>query len=417
MKNFVTIIKRLWNHFQSDSLFQNSVYLMLATAVMASLGFFFWLLNARLFTPEQVGIATTLISVATLISGLSQLGLGNSLIKYLPTSERKHEKINTALTLIIIASSMISLLFLIFLAKLSPPLLFIRDSVIYCVLFIVLTTFSALNMVSDNIFIAYRISVFVFLKNTIFSLLKLILPFFLISFAAYGIYISFGIASAVAFTLSLYFLFVKTQYYFRFRINREIVIKMTKFSLGNYASTFIGNLPTLLLPLLITNSMGTKFSAYFYMDIMIANLLFVIPTAVAQSLFAEGSHDMSKIDFYLTRSLKLVFLVITPAILLIVFGGKYILLAFGSQYSGEGERLLQILALSGLFVSISLVGETLLKLKHQVKKLIFINILYAVISLGLSYYLISYGLTGVGFALMSGGATISIVYLLIWKRI
>ncbi len=61
---------------------------------MAVFGFFFWMINARLYSAEQVGIGTTLISIITLISSFSLLSIGNGLIRYLPTSERKNKKIN-----------------------------------------------------------------------------------------------------------------------------------------------------------------------------------------------------------------------------------------------------------------------------------------------------------------------------------
>ena len=62
---------------------------------MAVFGFFFWIINALLYSAEQVGIGTTLISIMTLISSFSIFGLGNRIIRYLPTSERKDKKINT----------------------------------------------------------------------------------------------------------------------------------------------------------------------------------------------------------------------------------------------------------------------------------------------------------------------------------
>jgi len=68
---------------------------MLSTGVMAVFGFFFWIIIARLYPSEQVGIGTTLISMMTLISSFSILDLGNGLIRYLPTSERKNKKKNT----------------------------------------------------------------------------------------------------------------------------------------------------------------------------------------------------------------------------------------------------------------------------------------------------------------------------------
>jgi O-antigen/teichoic acid export membrane protein len=68
---------------------------MLSKGVMAVFGFFFWIINARLYSAEQVGIGTTIISTMTLIPSFSILGLGNGLIRYLPTSERNNKKINT----------------------------------------------------------------------------------------------------------------------------------------------------------------------------------------------------------------------------------------------------------------------------------------------------------------------------------
>ena len=88
-------ISKFYNYLTNDSLFRNSIYLMLSTGVMAVFGFFFWIRNARLYSAEQVGIGTNLISTMTLISSFSLLGLGNGLIRYLPTSERKNKKINT----------------------------------------------------------------------------------------------------------------------------------------------------------------------------------------------------------------------------------------------------------------------------------------------------------------------------------
>jgi hypothetical protein len=58
----------LVDHVRSDPLLQNSFFIMLTTATMALLGFLFWVLNARLFDPPQIGVATTLISATSLNS-------------------------------------------------------------------------------------------------------------------------------------------------------------------------------------------------------------------------------------------------------------------------------------------------------------------------------------------------------------
>jgi len=295
---------------------------MLSTGVLAVFGFFFWIINARLYSAEQVGIGTTLISIMTLISSFSILGLGNGLIRYLPTSERKNEKISTSFTLVGLSSILISIFFLVFLKTFSPRLLFVRENIIFSLLFVLFIVFSLLDMVAENVFIAYRSSKFVFIKNTISSIVKLIFPIFLVALGAYGIVVSLGIAVVVSFLVSLIFLILRFNYLPKLIINRSVVKRMIKFSLGNYIAGFIGGLPIMILPILITNSIGAKFSAYFYMDMMIANLIFIIPTATSQALFAEGSYSEIELKVQLRKAIKIISVIIIPAIIVIFLFGN-----------------------------------------------------------------------------------------------
>src|SRR3990170_464629 len=130
------IVRKPWRYFQSDSLFRNSVYLMLSTGVMAGLGFFFWLINAKLFSAEQIGLATTLISTMTLIGSFSLLGTDIGIIRYLPKSMNKSKIINTCLTITVFVSISISIIFLLGLKIFSPRLLFIKENPYYLLLFI-----------------------------------------------------------------------------------------------------------------------------------------------------------------------------------------------------------------------------------------------------------------------------------------
>lgn len=406
-------ISKIYNHLASDSLYRNSIYLMLSTAVMAFFGFFFWMINARLFTPEQVGIGTTLISVMTLISSFSLLGLGNSLIKYLPTSNRINEKINTSFTLVGLISIFVSIFYLIFLNIFSPKLLFVRENIIFSLLFILFIVFSSLNIIAESVFIAYRSSKYVLIKNIVWSLIKLILPFILITLGAYGIFMSIGIASTISFLLCLIFLIWKFNYLIKPIINTDVVKRMFRFSLGNYAAGFIGGMPALVLPILITNLIGAKFSAYFYMDMMIVNMLYIVPLAVSQSLFAEGSYSENELRVHLKKAIKIISLILIPAILLILLFGKYILFTFGEDYSYQGTTLLQLLALSGVFNSIIYISGAILKIRNMIKELIYLSIINSIIVLSLSILFTKYNLQGIGIAWLVTQTSMALVYVLI----
>ena len=413
-------ISKFYNYLAIDSLYKNSIYLILSTGVMAVFGFFFWIINARLYSAEQVGIGTTLISIMTLISSFSLLGLGNSLIKYLPTSDKKNEKINTSFMFVGLTSIFISIFFLAFLKKFSPRLLFVRESIIFSLLFILFIVFSSLNIISESVFTAYRSSKFVLIKNTISSIVKLILPIFLVALGAYGIFVSMGIAMAVAFLVSLVFLFLRFNYLPKPIIDRIVVKRMTKFSLGNYIAGFIGGLPVMVLPILITNSIGAKFSAYFYMDMMIANLLYIISMATSQSLFAESSYSETELKVHLKKAIKIISIIIIPAIIVTSLFGNYILLAFGKEYSYEGFILLKFLSISGIFISINAIGSAILKIKQKIKLLILLSLINTTVILSLSVFFIKmnlFGIIGVGIGWIVGQGIISVIYLLFIKKL
>src|SRR5260221_5058561 len=128
---------KLWHHFQVDSLFRNSIYLMSSSAIMGVLGFAFWILVARVFPTGSVGIATALISAVSLLSNFSLLGFNISLIRYLPKAEKKNEKINSAFTLVIFASIVSSLVFICGLSIFSPHLAFLQTKIFYITTFVI----------------------------------------------------------------------------------------------------------------------------------------------------------------------------------------------------------------------------------------------------------------------------------------
>ena len=404
-------IKKIYNKIMGDSLYRNSVYLMLSTLVMSVLGFVFWITSARLFTTEQVGLATAIISVMSLITSFSILGLNAGLIRYLPKAENKDKKINTSFTLILIVTIIISSVFLLSARIVSPKLMFIHNNLILAFIFIFFMSFSSFSSIIDSIFIAYRNTKFVLLKSTIFSSLKILLLFAFAGLGAYGIFSAHMTGLIIGFLTAFLILTIKFNYKPKFVFHESTIKKIGKYSFGSYAAGFIAGLPAMLLPLLVLNKLGAESSAYYYMAMMIAAILFMIPQATANSLFAEGSYNEDELKKHIKKAVKIISLLLIPAIIIIVFIGQYILLAFGKNYSIEGFRFLQLLSLSSVFVAINSIFGVLLKVKKNVRSLIFISIFSAIVILGISYLLIGQGLFGVGLAWAVGNAIVSIAYL------
>src|SRR3989338_3168449 len=116
-----------------DSLFQNSLYLMLTTGVMALFGFAFWFLCARIFTPSDIGIATTLISAMTLISYISLLGFNTTFVRVLPTSTNRNNEINTGLLLCIGSAIIFAIGYVLAVPFIAPKLGLIHENIFYSI--------------------------------------------------------------------------------------------------------------------------------------------------------------------------------------------------------------------------------------------------------------------------------------------
>ncbi|MDD5192297.1 MAG: archaeosortase/exosortase family protein [Candidatus Nanoarchaeia archaeon] len=407
------------NFIPRDTLYKNSLYLMLSTFIMSVFGFVFWMINARLFTTEQVGLATTIISAASLITSIAGLGLGAGLIRYLPGSERKNEKINTCFTLIALFTIVVSVIFLLVIDFTSPKLHFIKENMLLAFIFIIFLVISSLGGLIDSIFIAYRNTKFVLLENSIYSVLKLVFPFLLVSLGAYGIFGSYMLAITSGAIVSFFVLIYRFNYKPKFAFYDSIIKKIGKYSFGNYLAGIISALPTLILPLIILNNIGAETSAYYYMAMTIASALFIIPNATSNSLFAEGSYDEKNLKHNIWKAIKLIALFMIPAIIITIFFGKYVLLLFGKQYSSEGYMFLNIMAINGIFVAINAVIASIIKIRKQIPALITRSTLSAILILGLSLLFMKqgYGLLGIGYAYLIGQIITAIMFTwVVWRK-
>jgi O-antigen/teichoic acid export membrane protein len=191
---------------------------------------------------------------------------------------------------------------------------------------------------------------------------------------------------------------------------------MVGFASGNYIGSIFGLLPASLLPLIITSRLGAQNAAYFYMPLMIIALINIIPSANAQSLFAEASNDEHGLPNQLRRAFKQLILFLIPAVLTAIFFGYFILGFFGHEYAETGTRVLQILAIASFVGSFNYFGDTLLNIKRRSGLFIAMNALNALTIVILSYITAPYGLTAVATAWLIGQVVTLLIYFIVnWR--
>jgi O-antigen/teichoic acid export membrane protein len=415
------LIKNGLEKVMGDSLYRNSIYLMVSSGVMAVFGFFFWLICARLFAAEDIGLATTIISMMGLIASFSVLGLNTGMIRYMPNSKNKNKIINTSFTVVALVAIIVSCIFLIGVGKFSPRLAFISENIIFSFAFIFFMVLNSLNSMLESVFVALRKAKFVLIKNIIFSVVKLGMPLLFVSLGilgAFGIFSAYMSAMLIGFGVVLLILIFKFHYRPKLAFYDSVIVKMGRYSFGNYIAGFIGGLPLMLLPLIITTLLHPETTAYYYMAMMIASLLFVIPNATNSSLFAEGSHNEKGLKKNVVKSIWIISLLLIPAILITILFGKYILLAFGEEYSSQGFNFLRLMALSGIVVSVNSIFGSIFRVKKRIKEIIVRSVIGCVVILGLSYFFLVKGmeLMGIAYAYLIGQVIVALFYWATYKK-
>jgi O-antigen/teichoic acid export membrane protein len=406
-----TDFQAIIEHIRSP-LYRNSFFLMASTVVTSGLGFFFWMVVARFYTEAEVGWGSAIISAISLLALLSVPGFGAALIRFLPRAEKPQDMIDSCLTLSGLIAVAVAIIFIVGLDIWSPALGFIKENVIFAAAFVFFVLVQALSGLIISVFIAVRRADFILSKNAIFSLLKIPLPILLVLFFhTFGIAASWGIATAVALAIAL-FLFaprVQPQYKPVPRLNLGIIGSMWRYSAGSYLAHLFDAAPALVLPVMVVNLLGAEQNAYFYVAWMIASLLFAIPSAVAQSLFAEGAHFEDKLWSNVGRSLKFVFLLLVPAVILVLLLGKWLLLLFGEGYSIGGLLLLRILCISSLFFGVNRIYTSTLRVEDRMRELVLVFGFITVGTLFGSYLVIpEAGMAGVGYVWLAAQGVVSI---------
>jgi O-antigen/teichoic acid export membrane protein len=403
-----------------DPLYSNAIYLMLANMSNALFGFVFWIIVARFYSPGDVGLASATISAASLLTMLSSLGLGYGLIRFLGISKDSNRLINSSLSISGTVSIAAALVFIIGLGYWSPSLSLIRENPIYIVFFLIFVPISSIYALTDQALMASRRAGFILAKNLVFNILRLTLPIMLMAyFNFFGIIGSWGLAMFVALLVGIFWFLphAHSGYHPFFCFNRKAAAQVLRFSFFNYLADLFWSIPNLILPIIVINLLGAEKNAYFYMAWAISSILTMIPSTVSTSLLAEGSYAESQLGPNIRRSLKMVLIILTPAVILVLAIADKLLLMFGDLYSQNAVTLLRLLAVSAFPLAVNSLYFSMKRVEKNLKPVILLTALAGVVTIGLSYLLLpGSGINGVGLAWLISQCAIATIIVAVWLK-
>jgi O-antigen/teichoic acid export membrane protein len=369
---------------------------MLSSGLQAALGFTFWVVVARLFTTEDVGRASSLVSATSLLAFLSLFGLNSTLVRFLPTSKDRDALITASLILVAASAAGFGLIYLLLTPVLAPRLAFVEHRPAMAIGFVLLASVAAVNLLTDSVFIASRKASYCALTDGgVSGITKIASGLILAGTGVYGLFCACAAGFATAAVVSLVLIATALRWRPSLTESFRTLKPLLRFSSANYASNICTLLPTFVVPTIVLDRLGASAAAYYFVAFQIATLLYSAVYAVEQAFLAEGSHSDADWREIRKRSRRFAIALFVPACLVLIVAAHWVMLTFGARYSHYGTPSLMVLALAVIPIAANNWSWTVLRLTGQLKLLVVSASVYVLAICGLAWFLAPHGLTAV----------------------
>jgi len=386
---------KLSKNLNSFSLYSNSIYLFSSSIINALSGFIFWLIIARLYSPGILGLSSTFVIIAINIGLISRFGFDEGIKRYILTTSIKKQLINTINTICVIASMIFALVTAIILGILESPFRHIHTNHFTTILFISITIFSVLMIISDSVFIGMRRADLVLLKAMIFCAIRIILPYLFYSYGSIGIFLSFAFSEMISAIIAIFFLIPMVIPSFRFSIKIRIasIVQILRFSLGNYIYLILGSITPIVSQFIIIIYLSDEYAGYFFVCWTLANFIYMIPNSasislmVESSIFCENGDDGFRI-LYL-RTIFFILVLLIPVTIFSFLFGENLLSLYGKQFALNGLIVLQLMILTAFPLAVNTLIIAYFRIKEYNLGIVIINLLILIGTLGIGIILLS----------------------------
>jgi O-antigen/teichoic acid export membrane protein/Ser/Thr protein kinase RdoA (MazF antagonist) len=398
------MISRIINHIRIP-LFRNGYSLVLSSFGTSGLGIIYWIIAARLYRPEIVGLNSAALSAVMFLALVAQFNLVNGLNRFLPAAGLQTRRMVVAAYLISgVMGAVVSLIFIAGLSMWAPSLSFLTSSPLFIATFVMFTVSWGLFALQDSALTGIRQAIWVPVKNIFFAIIKIVLLIVFVSLIpAYGILVSWLIPVVLSLVGINFLLFRRLipRHVEQTKARSQPVEARTvaSYVAGDYVASLFWMGAAYLQPIIVTQMLGAEANAYFYLPWQIAYALYLVSLNMGMSLIAEAAADPIKLNNYSFRVLKQSSLLIIPAVVVILIGAPWILRLFGADYEAEGITLLRLLSLSAIPHMIFALSISIARVQRNIRALIATQATISVLVLVMIYFFIGrFGITGIGYA-------------------
>ncbi|MHB1005747.1 MAG: lipopolysaccharide biosynthesis protein [Chloroflexota bacterium] len=405
-------------------LFRNAYALILNTGLTSALGFVYWLVAARLYPTEVVGLNSAALAAMMFLAGVAQLNLANVLIRFIPqVGQAASRLVGLAMLATVGVGLVAGLTFVWGTDYWAPSLSFLQDSPILAASFALATVTWGVFSLQEGALTGLRRATWVPVRNTIFALGKVALLFACVAvFPAYGIVASWAIMAAL--TLG------PTAWIVRRQLARGLSggdppqntggsrSQIFKYAAADYAGSLAWLAATMLVPVLVTELAGPTATAHFYVAWAIAYSLYLVAPGMGSSLIVESVLDPNSLGAYSRRAFLQTVRLVVPLVVMLVLAAPYVLSLLGGSYAAEGTTLVRLLALSAIPNIVNTLFISIARAQRHMFAIVAILAAQCISVLLLSYTLLNImGITGVGLAWLISQSAVAVALLILRRRI
>lgn len=386
-----------------DAGMQFATIVMQAVAVAG-----FWVVAARLQSATEVGVAGSLVAAVVALSYYAQLGLNTSLLRVLPTSSRPRDDVAVAMASVGAVGFVLGLGYVAVVPSLASSLGFLHDSPWYAVAFAVLSSVTAVNLLTDSIFLSLRaVPVNMLINGVTMSVARVGLPFVLAGQGAFGLFAAMGLASALGATLSVLGVLRRVP---RDpgprRPSRELRASL-RLTAASYLTSGIDQLPILLLPLVILHAAGPSPYGVYFVCLQVATLMYAALYSIGNSMFAEVSRQPERMSSTSRRSALLMAATVVAGAVVVLPGAPLLLSVFGPHYADNGSQVLQVFALGAAGVAVNYWAMMRMRLWSRLRAMILSQVVCSGVTVSLAMLTVQHGIAWVaasfGLGALAGG--------------
>jgi O-antigen/teichoic acid export membrane protein len=406
----MTYVARL-NSVRRVPLYRSSFALMLTTGLNGILGFAYWVLAARLYPAEVVGLGAGAISAMTLVSSLGWIGLQYVLLRFVPVAGGSQPRLVRLTYAAAIAIGIVSAgVFLAGFARLAG-LGILTKSPLTVALFAASVVLWVVFSLQDAVLIGLHRAGWVPIENATFGVIKALALVLLAAsasaWAIFGAWVLGLIGLVVVINVALFGRFLRHERGVPSRLPRRR--ELVRFATGHHFVAVTAAIPDSLVSLLVLAFMPGSANAYYYSAWAVSFSLRLLAVNMSNALTVEGALAETRVRSLVLQVGRLALVVIIPLVVVGVMAADPIMRAFGPRYD-HAANLLRLFTLALVPFTIVNFVIAVERIRQRVGPALLIAGASTLSTVGLDLWLIpSAGLSGAGWGWLIGQTVAALI--------